>query len=177
MRADVVTVDDDGVPAERAPAARELLHVVLPHRRPALAERVDVGDAAQVVELVDGARRRPPPTPSLRPTRRRRAARRCGSPTRCAARSARCRSPRRCPGRASRWPRRRTAAAASDGLRDPSRSGAASAARARSNAPASAHAAYRIGAACPFDSTKRSLSGLLRVRADRTASRRRTAPP
>ena len=31
---------------------------------------------------------------------------------------------------------------------------------ARSNAPASAHAAYRIGAACPLDSTKRSLSRL-----------------
>ena len=30
---------------------------------------------------------------------------------------------------------------------------------ARSNAPASAHAAYRIGAAWPFDSTKRSLPG------------------
>ena len=29
------------------------LHVVLPHRRAALAERVDVGDAAQVVEPVD----------------------------------------------------------------------------------------------------------------------------
>src|SRR6266511_3635784 len=30
----------------------------------------------------------------------------------------------------------------------------------RSNAPASAQAAYRIGAACPFDNTNRSLSGL-----------------
>ena len=48
---------------------------------------------------------------------------------------------------------------------------------ARSNAPASAHAAYRIGAACPFDSTKRSLSVLLRILRDRTASRRKTARP
>ena len=44
---------DDRVPAERAPAARELLEVVLPHRRAALAEAVDVGDAAQVVEAVE----------------------------------------------------------------------------------------------------------------------------
>ena len=49
---DVVTVDHDGVPAERLPAALELPHVVLPHRRAALAERVDVGDAAQILELV-----------------------------------------------------------------------------------------------------------------------------
>ena len=48
-----MAIDDDGVPSEGAPAPRELVHVVLPHRRPALAEPVDVGDAAQVVELVD----------------------------------------------------------------------------------------------------------------------------
>ena len=84
---------------------------------------------------------------------------------------------RRCPGRAIRWRRRRTAAAASDGLRDRSRSRRSFSSSARSNAPASAHAAYRIGAACPFDSTKRSLSGLLRIAAGRSASRRRTARP
>ena len=43
---------DDGVPAERAPAARELLEVVLPHGGAALPEAVDVRDGAQVVEAV-----------------------------------------------------------------------------------------------------------------------------
>ena len=51
-RRQVVAVDDDRVPAERAPAALELLHVMLPHRRPALAEPVDVGEAAEAVEPV-----------------------------------------------------------------------------------------------------------------------------
>ena len=52
---------------------------------------------------------------------------------------------------------------------------------ARSNAPASAHAAYRIGAACPFDSTKRSLSGLCgsfgsnRISAKKSAATRSAA--
>ncbi len=49
---DVVAVDDDGVPAEGAPAVGERLHVVPPHRRAALAERVDVGEAAEVVEVI-----------------------------------------------------------------------------------------------------------------------------
>ena len=49
-RVHVVAVDHDRVPAERAPAARVLLHIVLPHGRPALAERVDIGDPAQIVE-------------------------------------------------------------------------------------------------------------------------------
>ena len=57
---------DDGVPAERAPAASELLEVVLPHRRPALAERVDVGDPAQIVEPVDGGDVRRLPDRSFR---------------------------------------------------------------------------------------------------------------
>jgi hypothetical protein len=51
-RGHVVSVDDDRVPAERTPTGGQRLHVVPPHRRPALAERVDVGDAAQVVEAV-----------------------------------------------------------------------------------------------------------------------------
>ncbi len=51
-RGEIVTVDHDRVPAERAPAARELLHVVLPHRRAALAEPVDVRDAAQVIQPI-----------------------------------------------------------------------------------------------------------------------------
>ena len=49
-RRHVVAIDDDGVPAERAPAVLELRHVVRPHRRPALTERVDVGHTAQIVE-------------------------------------------------------------------------------------------------------------------------------
>jgi hypothetical protein len=53
-RGHVVAVDDERVPAERAPAACELLQIVVPHRRAALAETVHVGDAAQVVEAVDG---------------------------------------------------------------------------------------------------------------------------
>ena len=53
-RIQIVAVNDEGVPAEGAPAACKLVHVVLPHRRTALAERVDVGDAAQVVETVHG---------------------------------------------------------------------------------------------------------------------------
>src|SRR5258706_199185 len=47
-RRQVVPVDDDGVPAEGAPATGELLHVVLPHGGPALTERIHVRDAAQV---------------------------------------------------------------------------------------------------------------------------------
>jgi hypothetical protein len=50
-----VAVDDDGVPAEGVPAALELRHVVIPHRRPALAEAVDVGDAAEAVEAIHRA--------------------------------------------------------------------------------------------------------------------------
>ena len=56
QRVDVVAVDDDGVPAERAPLRRVRLHVVLPHRRAALAEPIDVGDAHQVVERVERRR-------------------------------------------------------------------------------------------------------------------------
>ena len=41
-----------GGPPEGAPAAGELLHVMLPLRRTALAERVDIGDGAQTVEAV-----------------------------------------------------------------------------------------------------------------------------
>ena len=48
---DVVPVDRDGVPAEGAPAGRELLEVVPELRRPALSEAVDVGDRADRVEL------------------------------------------------------------------------------------------------------------------------------
>ena len=48
----VVAVDGDGVPAERAPAAGELVEVVLPHRRAALTETVHVGDGAEVIEAV-----------------------------------------------------------------------------------------------------------------------------
>ena len=49
-----MAVDRDRVPAERLPAADELVDVVLPLRRAALAEAVDVGDRAEVVELVEG---------------------------------------------------------------------------------------------------------------------------
>src|SRR5262249_15564917 len=53
QRAHVVTIDDDRVPAEGGPASAELFHVVPPHRRVALAERIDVGDPAEVVDLVN----------------------------------------------------------------------------------------------------------------------------
>ena len=49
--AEIVSVDHDGVPAEGAPAPRVRVHVVAPLGRPALAEAVDVGDDAQVVEV------------------------------------------------------------------------------------------------------------------------------
>ena len=49
---EIVTVHDDGVPAKRGPAALELLEGMPPLRRPALSQRVDVCDAAHVVELV-----------------------------------------------------------------------------------------------------------------------------
>ena len=143
--------------ASRRPAsARHGVHVVLPHRRPALAEPVHVDDAAQVVELVT-RRPLPLPTPSLRPSRRRRAARRSGSRSRCAVRSARCRSPRRCPGRATRSRRRRTTAAASDALRGRSRACADPAVAPREQAdfrPRRVEDRRRV----PFESTKRSLS-------------------
>ncbi len=50
-----MAVDHDGVPAERAPAARQRLHVVAPHRRAALAEPVDIRDATERVETVHGS--------------------------------------------------------------------------------------------------------------------------
>ena len=50
--ADVVAVDDDGVPPEGPPARPVGLHVVSPLRRAALPEAVDVGEGAQVVEPV-----------------------------------------------------------------------------------------------------------------------------
>ena len=83
---DVVAVDHDRVPAEGAPAGGDAFHVVAELGRLALPERVDVDDRAQVVELVVRGRRRPLPTPSLRPSRRRRAGRRCDRPSRSAAR-------------------------------------------------------------------------------------------
>jgi len=49
---DVVTVDDDGMPAEGLPPVPVRRHVVAPLRRAALAESVHVGDGAQVVEPV-----------------------------------------------------------------------------------------------------------------------------
>ena len=52
QRLDVVPVDDERVPAERVPARGNLVHLVLELRVAALAERVDVNDAAEVVELV-----------------------------------------------------------------------------------------------------------------------------
>src|SRR5262249_27845254 len=63
-RGDVVAVDDDRAPTERLPAALELAHVVLPHRRLALTEPIDVRDGAQAVELVarPGVRRLPYPS-------------------------------------------------------------------------------------------------------------------
>ena len=52
QRLDVMAVHDQRVPAERVPARGNLVHLVLELRVPALAERVDVDDAAEVVELV-----------------------------------------------------------------------------------------------------------------------------
>ena len=52
QRLDVVAIDDERVPAERVPARGNLVHLVLELRVAALAERVDVDDAAEVVELV-----------------------------------------------------------------------------------------------------------------------------
>ena len=54
-RREIVAVDDDGVPAEGAPAAGQRLHIVAPHRRAALAESVDIGDPAEAVEAVQRA--------------------------------------------------------------------------------------------------------------------------
>src|SRR3989442_14534966 len=54
-RRQLVAVDDDGVPAERAPPSGELLHVVIPHGRATLPQSVDVGDAPPVIEVVRGA--------------------------------------------------------------------------------------------------------------------------
>ena len=65
-RRHIVAVDHDGVPAERTPPSFELLHVVRPHRRPALTECVDVGHAAQVVEAQRGRRVRRFPDRSFR---------------------------------------------------------------------------------------------------------------
>jgi hypothetical protein len=45
----------------------------------------------------------------------------------------------------------------------------------RGNAPASAHAEYRIGAACPFDSTNRSASGCCGSRGSNRISAKNTA--
>src|SRR5262249_40052264 len=53
QRVDVMAIHDDGMPAKSTPAARELIHVVLPHRRAALAECIDVDHAAEVVQFVD----------------------------------------------------------------------------------------------------------------------------
>ena len=55
-RRHLVTVDDDRMPAECAPAAFELLHIVRPHCRPALTQGVDIGDPAQIVEAGGGRR-------------------------------------------------------------------------------------------------------------------------
>ena len=131
--------------------------VVLPHRRTALAEPVDVGDAAQVVELVDGgdvgrlphgsfrrfavAEQHVGPVVGLDPARIQRDTDRGTDAL-----------PQRSGGDVDeRQTRRRVTLEIGVDPRSFSSSS-------RSNAPASAHAAYRTGAACPFDSTNRSLS-------------------
>ena len=58
QRVHVVPVDNDGVPPEGAPFGRVLLHVVLPHRRAALAQAIDVGDPHEVVDGVKRGRLR-----------------------------------------------------------------------------------------------------------------------
>ena len=64
--AHVVAVDGDGVPAKRAPARDERVGVAPPLRRPALAEPVDVGDRAQIVEMMERADLRGFPDRSFR---------------------------------------------------------------------------------------------------------------
>jgi hypothetical protein len=56
-RRDVVPVHHQRLPAERAPADGQRVHVVLEHGRAALAQPVDVDHGAQVVETVVGPQR------------------------------------------------------------------------------------------------------------------------
>ena len=48
----IVAIDDECVPPERSPARGKRVQVVLPLRRSALAEAVDVGDSAERVECM-----------------------------------------------------------------------------------------------------------------------------
>ena len=52
-RREVMTVDDNRVPAERTPSRREDVHIVLRFGRAALAKPVDIGDGAERFERVE----------------------------------------------------------------------------------------------------------------------------
>ncbi len=175
-RSHVVAVDDQAVPAERRPSTGELVHVVTELGRSALAQRVHVHDSRTGCRGFDRRRCRPLPTRILRRTRRRQASRRSGSPNRSVVRWRQCRSRRRSPGRASPSPHRRTTGAASDGLRDPNRCVAASAARRAGTArlrPTPRRARERRALSTTQTDRCRGSSDS----AGRTASPRRTRPP